>query len=188
MDPNQSENNNNVNNHSNPYISVTSPPSNVSRSNGHIVDAGHVNGYHNPNRRIARSISEFTAGSTTDHKCVSRCTIYILQMMTVLSLLLACVSIGITTKLWEKCNNLETRISSAEGTYTAGLADPYVCIPCDDLVQGPFPEDKEKLRELNLIRKEENGSMTCCAKSPEQISVLLDLVSLHLILYQTTKF
>ena len=58
------------------------------------------------------------------------------------------------------------------------LMESYVtgfCVPCEDLILGPFEEDNQKLQLLE--KRKLDGAVICCAKSANQTLLLANLVS-----------
>lgn len=110
-----------------------------------------------------------------DRQCVSRCSFYILIALTLLSIAFATGCGVIMLRLISKCDRLEQLLNSAQTSYAHAQQEAHMCLPCGELSQGPFEEDNVMLN--GLFKKEEAGTEICCAKSAEQFSIMLNLVS-----------
>ncbi|KAK3576807.1 hypothetical protein CHS0354_002591 [Potamilus streckersoni] len=105
---------------------------------------------------------------------INRISVMILSFLVILSCIGSAVACAFLKQLIDRCNDLETKLNNAQSTYTQGLhEDQEFCLPCAELVQGPFEEDNLPLR--NLTRKTVDGIVTCCGRTPSQFSVILDL-------------
>ncbi|XP_060568570.1 uncharacterized protein LOC132727163 isoform X3 [Ruditapes philippinarum] len=108
-----------------------------------------------------------------DKQCVSKCSFYIITALAILATLIASVSIMLTINLWSKYEELNKKLNETQVSYSLAQQDLHTCLPCAELSQGPFEEENEDLKQL--IKREENGVPTCCAKTAAQFSTILNL-------------
>lgn len=118
--------------------------------------------------------------SGVDKQCISKCSFYIVSLLAILATICALTSIVVMLKLMDKCDELNQKLNTAETSYTLAQQEVHTCLPCAELSQGPFEEENEDLDQL--IKKEENGVQTCCAKTAVHLSIMLNLVSIDVFL------
>ncbi|KAL3847925.1 hypothetical protein ACJMK2_018815 [Sinanodonta woodiana] len=119
------------------------------------------------------SRNESPASRGPERSYINTLSVIILGVVAILSLIGSAVACAFLKQLIDRCNDLETKLNSAQSTYTQGLYDAQeFCIPCVELVQGPFDEDNLPLR--NLTRKTVDGVVLCCGRTPSQFAIILD--------------
>lgn len=120
-------------------------------------------------------------------KMISRGAYLLIIAICVVSVCLAIFCCVLTINMQKKVETLEKRFGQRQPTSSAQGSNPrnVMCLPCDDIKQGPFPEDNEALSTLDKIF--ENGTEICCAKSPEQVSTLFDLFTKRKITGKCTE-
>ena len=155
----------------------------------------HHHNQHNPNHRlpppaIIEEEQESVRKSLKNSKIISRGAYLILVAICLVSVCLAIFCSVLTINMQKQVNDMEKKIgqrgpsSSAQGQ-GQGQITP-MCLPYDDIKQGPFEDDNKALDSLDI--EIVNGSKICCARSPEQVSILFDLVSILLLFMCNSTF
>ncbi|KAK3576801.1 hypothetical protein CHS0354_002583 [Potamilus streckersoni] len=117
---------------------------------------------------------ELTSTRSPERSYINRRSIMILGFLVIISCIGSAIACSFLKQLIDRCNDLETKLNNAQSTYTQRLHDAQeFCLPCVELIQGPFEEDNLPLR--NLTRKTVDGIVTCCGRTPSQLSIILDL-------------
>ena len=140
---------------------------------------------HIPNHRIhpppiVEEEQESVRESLKNSKIISRGAYLLLVAICLVSVCLAIFCSVMTINMQKQVNDMEKKIgqrgpsSSAQGQ-GQGQTTP-MCLPYDDIKQGPFDDDNKALDSLDI--EIVNGTKICCARSPEQVSILFDLVSI----------
>lgn len=108
-------------------------------------------------------------------KILSRGPYFILIAICLISVSLTIFCCVTTLNMQQKIESLEKEFGQRAPSSSAQVSSPSteMCVFCDDLKQGPFPEDNQAL--LTLDQRTENGTEICCANKPEQVSTLFDL-------------
>lgn len=108
-------------------------------------------------------------------KILSRGPYFILIAICLISVSLTIFCCVTTLNMQQKIESLEKEVGQRAPSSAAQASRPAteMCVFCDDLKQGPFPEDNQAL--FTLDQRSENGTEICCANSPEQVSTLFDL-------------
>lgn len=77
-------------------------------------------------------------------------------------------------KLQRKNEQLEHTVNSLQSYLDSKGNFSKICLPCEELTQGPFEEDNPG---LTVLTKEiDSGVTVCCAQGPHQMLVLLNTV------------
>ena len=138
--------------------------------------------HHHQNHRIHPPIieeeQENARETLKNSKIISRGAYLLLVAICLVSVCLAIFCSVMTINMQKQVTDMEKMIgqrgaisSAQELAQTASM-----CLPCDDIKQGPFPDDNEALVSLDI--QSVNGTEICCARSPAQVSILFDLVSI----------
>lgn len=117
-------------------------------------------------------------------KILSRGPYFILIAICLISVSLTIFCCVTTLNMQQKIESLEKEVGQRAPNSAAQASRPAteMCVFCDDLKQGPFPEDNQAL--FTLDQRSENGTEICCAISPEQVSTLFDLVGVISLFFQ----
>ena len=138
-----------------------------------------VHNYQIRQQRIYPPIPEEDPTQDVDKnsKRISKCVYLLLVSICVVSVSLSIFCSVLTINMQKKIDGLEKKFGHRSATASAQESNPpsAMCLPCDDIKQGPFTEDNKAL--AILYKRYENGQEICCATSPEQVSTLLELVS-----------
>ena len=112
-------------------------------------------------------------------KRISRIVYLLLVAICVISVSLSIFCSVLTINMQKKIDDLEKKVGHRTPTSSPQESKPAassMCVPCDDIKQGPFEEDNKQLATLD--KRFENGLEICCATGSEQVATLLDLVSI----------
>lgn len=114
-------------------------------------------------------------------KIISRGAYLILVAVCLVSVCLAIFCSVMTINMQKQVEDMQKNygqrgaVSSAQGSSPPSV----ICLPCDDIKQGPFPEDNPALVSLEI--RIVNETEICCANRPEQVSIIFDLVSCSIL-------
>ncbi|KAK3576809.1 hypothetical protein CHS0354_002593 [Potamilus streckersoni] len=105
---------------------------------------------------------------------INRISVMILGLLLILSCVASAFACIYLKHLIDRCNDLEAKLHSAQSTYQQLLHDAEeFCLPCNQLIQGPFEEDNVALK--NLTYRTVDGVALCCGRTPTQFLIILDL-------------
>ncbi|KAL3847924.1 hypothetical protein ACJMK2_018814 [Sinanodonta woodiana] len=124
------------------------------------------------------NIEELTSTRGPGRSYINRISVMIIAFLAILACIGSALACTYLKLLIDRCNDLETKLNRAQSTYQQGLYDAEeFCLPCSQLIQGPFEEDNVALK--NLTQKTVDSVTVCCGRTPTQFLIILDLYAQH---------
>lgn len=113
------------------------------------------------------------------NELLSRCKSLLVILQTLATAGLFVYMFCFLAKLQRKNEELGQTVNTLQSYLDSRSNFSKICLPCEELTQGPFEEDNPGLSELT--KEIDRGVTVCCAQGPHQMLVLLSTVGTFLL-------